>query len=234
MAVYLLLTVLFSDNKSTRYTATFQLSCTPDSVITPSALPRTIVCKIIEPALHLPQEISLISREGPLDAMLADLAIHKVDMVLSDTPITSATSIKAYNHLLGESELSCFATFRLAKTFGKGFPQSMNGAPVLLPTAEYAVRHLLDTWFQDNNLHPSIRGQFDDSALIKSFGQAGLGEFFMSSAIEGEVCKNFNVKVIGRLKGIKQKYYAISAERKVKHPAVAEICDIARTALFSD
>ena len=198
-----------------------------------SALPKTIVCKIIEPALHLPHEVSLTSREGPVDAMLADLAIHKVDMVLSDTPISSAVNVKAYNHLLGESGLSCFAAPRLAKTYKKNFPQSLNNAPILLPTAQYAIRQLIDNWLDQNEIHPLVIGQFDDSALMKSFGQVGTGVFFMSSAIEDEVCNNFNVRVIGRIEDVKQKYYAISAERKVKHPAVAAICDSARSELFA-
>lgn len=199
-----------------------------------SALPKTIVYKIVEPALHLPHDVSLTSREGPVDAMLADLAIHKVDMVLSDTPVTNAVSVKAYNHLLGESGLSCFAAPRLAKTYKKNFPQSLNNAPVLLPTPQYAIRQLIDGWLQQNAVHPLICGQFDDSALMKSFGQVGMGVFFMSSTIEEEICSNFNVKVIGRIDEIKQKYYAISAERKVKHPAVAAICDTARSSLFGD
>ncbi len=198
-----------------------------------SALPKTIVYKIIEPALHLSHDISLTSREGPVDAMLADLAIHKVDMVLSDTPVTSAISVKAYNHLLGESHLSCFAAPRLAKAYKRHFPQSLNNAPVLLPTPQYAIRQLIDGWFHQQSIHPIINGQFDDSALMKSFGQAGMGVFFMSSTIEEEICNNFNVRVIGRIDDIKQKYYAISAERKVKHPAVAAICDSARSSLFS-
>ncbi len=197
-----------------------------------SALPKTIVCKIIEPALHLPHDISLISREGPVDAMLADLAIHKVDMVLSDTPVTNAISVKAYNHLLGESGLSCFAVPRLAKAYQRNFPQSLNNAPVLLPTNQYAIRHLIDGWLQQQDIHPVVFGQFDDSALMKSFGQAGIGVFFMSSTIEEEICNNFNVRVIGRIDDIKQKFYAISVERKVKHPAVAAICDSARKSLF--
>ncbi len=199
-----------------------------------SALPKTIVYKIIEPALQLPQEVSLTSREGPVDAMLADLAIHKVDMVLSDTPVTNAISVKAFNHLLGESGLSCFAAPRLAKKYRKNFPQSLNNAPVLLPTPEYAIRQLIDGWLHQQDIHPIISGQFDDSALMKSFGQAGEGMFFMSSTIEEEICSNFNVRVIGKIDDIKQKYYAISAERKVKHPAVAAICDTARSSLFSN
>ncbi len=197
-----------------------------------SALPKTIVYKIIEPALHMPHEISLTSREGSVEAMLADLAIHKVDLVLSDTPVTSAISVKAFNHLLGESDLSCFAAPKLAKKYQKNFPQSLDNAPVLLPTTQYALRQLLDSWLYHNNVHPIVCGQFDDSALMKSFGQAAMGLFFMSSTIEEEICNNFNVKVIGKTEGIKQRYYAISAERKVRHPAVAAICDSARNSLF--
>lgn len=199
-----------------------------------SALPKTIVYKIIEPALHLEHDISLTSREGPVDTMLADLSIHKVDMVLSDTPITNSVSVKAYNHLLGESGLSCFVAPRLAKSFKKNFPYSLHNAPVLLPTPQYAIRQLIDGWLEENGVSPIISGQFDDSALMKSFGQAGVGAFFMSSTIEEEVCKNFNVRVVGRVTEIKQKFYAISAERKVKHPAVAAICDSARSALFGE
>jgi len=197
-----------------------------------SALPKTIVYKIIEPAMHLPHDISLTSREGPVDTMLADLAIHKVDMVLSDTPVTSAVSVKAYNHLLGESSLCCFAAPRLAKIYAKNFPQSLNNAPILLPTAQYAVRQLIDGWLEQHDIHPVIAGQFDDSALMKSFGQTGTGVFFMSSTIKDEICANFKVKVIGEIDEMKQKYYAISAERKVRHPAVAAICDTARSSLF--
>lgn len=198
-----------------------------------SALPKTIVYKIIEPALKLPQELSLTSREGPIDDILAELAVHKVDLVLSDTPVTNAFSVKAYNHLLGESEISCFAAPTLAEDLEPGFPQSLNRAPVLLPTPQNEVRRLIDVWLQKHAITPQLRGQFDDSALMKSFVQAGTGAFFMSSAIEEEVCLNFGVRVVGRLSKVTQKFYAISAERKIKHPAVAAICDSARASLFA-
>jgi LysR family transcriptional activator of nhaA len=198
-----------------------------------SALPKTIVQKIIEPGLRIDQDISLTSREGPVENILADLAIHKVDMVLSDTPVTGALSIKAYNHKLGECGLTFFANEALAKQYSVGFPQSLNHAPMLLPTGQYAIRRLVDYWFDEHKIYPNIRGQFDDSALMKSFGQAGLGIFFMPSLIAEEVCQNFNVKVVGSVEEVKQKFYAISAERKVKHPAVSAICDSARNTLFS-
>jgi LysR family transcriptional activator of nhaA len=197
-----------------------------------SALPKTIVQKIIEPGLQIDQDISLTSREGPVENILADLAIHKVDMVLSDTPLTGALSIKAYNHRLGASSLTFFASKELTQKFKPGFPQSLNQAPMLLPTTQYAIRQSVDYWLSEHQIYPNVRGQFDDSALMKSFGQAGLGIFFMPTIIAEEVCRNFDVEIVGKIEEIKQTFYAISAERKVKHPAVAAICDTARTSLF--
>lgn len=198
-----------------------------------STLPKTIVHKIIEPALHIKQPINLICKEGPVDAILADLAVHKVDMVLSDTPVTSTFSIKAYNHKLGESGLSFFASAALAKKYKKAFPTSLNDAPMLMPTKQYAIRQAVDHWLNQKNIYPQIKGQFDDSALMKSFGQAGMGIFYLPSIIENEVCNMFKVKIIGRTTQVKQIFYAISAERKIKHPAIAAICESAKNDLFS-
>lgn len=198
-----------------------------------SALPKAIVYKIIEPALRLPHEIRLTCKEGPVQSILADLAIHEVDLVLSDTPVTSHLSIKAYNHFLGESHLAFFASPKLAKKYRKNFPQSLDKAPLLLPTQQYAVRQRFDRWAEDNNIYPQIRGQFDDSALLKAFGQSGRGMFFMPSVIEKEVCHNFDVQVIGYLEDVKQQFYAISHERRVRHSAVAAICDSARDKVFA-
>lgn len=197
-----------------------------------SALPKTMVYKIIEPALHLSHDISLTCKEGPVESILAELAIHKVDMVLSDTPLSGNLNIKAYNHYLGESPLTVFACTQSARGYRKNFPDSLNGAPLLMPTAQYALRNDLDQWLRENNIFPVIRGQFDDSALIKSFGQSGLGLFFMPSVIKEEVCSSFNVKAVGEIDTVTQKFYAISAERKVKHPAVAAICEHAHKSLF--
>lgn len=198
-----------------------------------STLPKTIVQKIIQPGLLIQQDISLTSLEGPVEMILADLAIHKVDMVLSDTPLTGALNIKAYNHLLGESGLTFFAAKSIAEQYKKKFPASLNGAPMLLPTPQYAVRQQIDYWLNEHQIYPLIRGQFDDSALMKSFGQAGLGVFFMPTIIADEVCQNFQVEIIGQTNEVNQKFYAISAERKVKHPAVSAICENARKSLFA-
>lgn len=197
-----------------------------------SALPKTIVYKILEPAMQLPEDISLMSREGPVEAILAELAVHEVDMVLTDTPLTSAYSIKAYNHLLGEAQLSFFAAPSLAKRFQKNFPYCLNNAPMLLPTRQNAVRQQFDQWADEVGIFPMVKGQFDDSALMKNFGQAGHGVFFMPSIISDHVCDNYNVREIGQVPEITQKFYAISPERKVKHPAAAAICDTARRKIF--
>lgn len=197
-----------------------------------SALPKTIVYKILEPALSLSQEVSLMCREGPVETILGELAVHEVDMVLTDTPLSSAFSIKAYNHYLGQSDLSFFAATSLIKNLKGPFPACLNVAPVLLPTKQNAIRQLFDKWCHDANIYPIIRGQYDDSALMKSFGKAGFGIFFMPSIIEDEVRETFGLEVIGRLSDIKQKFYAISAERKVTHPAVAAVCSTARDIIF--
>jgi LysR family transcriptional activator of nhaA len=197
-----------------------------------SALPKTIVYKILEPALLLSQDVSLLCKEGPVETILGELAVHEVDMVLTDTPLSSAFSVKAYNHYLGQSDLSFFAAPSLAARLSGPFPTCLNEAPILLPTKQYAIRQLFDKWCHDSHIYPIIKGQYDDSALMKSFGSAGFGIFFMPSIIEQEVAETFGLQVIGRLSDIKQKFYAISAERKVTHPAVAAICSTARDIIF--
>lgn len=197
-----------------------------------SALPKTIVYKVLEPALGISDDISITCKEGPVESILGELAIHEVDMVLTDTPLTSAFSIKAYNHYLGQSTLSFFAAPNVASKLKGEFPACLQDAPMLLPTKQYAIRQLFDKWCTDNNIFPLVRGQYDDSALMKSFGKAGFGVFFMPTIIEDEVKTNFGLEVIGRSDNLKQKFYAISAERKVTHPAVAAICNTARDIIF--
>lgn len=197
-----------------------------------SALPKTIVYKILEPSLDVSSDLSLTCREGPVETILGELAVHEVDMVLTDTPLTSAFSIKAYNHYLGQSHLSFFAAPELAATLNDEFPHNLKDAPILLPTKQYAVRQLFDKWCNDKNIYPVIKGQYDDSALMKSFGQSGFGVFFMPTIIEKEVTRTFGVEVIGRSTDLTQKFYAISSERKVTHPAIAAICNTARDIIF--
>ncbi|MBO1255611.1 transcriptional activator NhaR [Alteromonas sp. 5E99-2] len=198
-----------------------------------STIPKTLIWKILEPALSRCDDISLTCKEGPIDAILAELAMQEVDMVISDTPLSSAYSIKAYNHFLGECGLSFFAVPELVSQLKGDFPHFLNNTPMLLPTGQYAIRQHFDQWCIQHNLSPVIKGQFDDSALIKSFGHAGLGAFFMPTAVEKEVCESFGVEIIGRTTEIKQRFYAISSQRKVTHPAISAVCDSARDEIFN-
>jgi LysR family transcriptional activator of nhaA len=198
-----------------------------------SFLPKTIVCKIIEPALSLSEPINLISTEGPVLELLADLAVHKLDMVISDSPTNHTFGNTAFNHYLGESGLTFFAAPELKKLLTPNFPHSLHHAPMLLPTAQFGIRQLFDQWVHRQKIFPNVIGQFDDSGLIKAFGKRGLGAFFMPTAIADEVCHSFDVQIIGQTEQVQNKFYAISAERKISHPAIEAICNTARTCIFS-
>ncbi|MFT7561755.1 MAG: LysR family transcriptional activator of nhaA [Flavobacteriales bacterium] len=198
-----------------------------------SAVPKTIVYRILEPALALDSNMKLTCKEGPVDSILADLAVHKVDLVISDQAIPSEFSIKAFNHKLGGCGVTFFASPKLARKLKGSFPNNLNNTPIILPTSQYGIRKQFDLWATEQNIYPCITGQFDDSALMKSFGERGMGVFFMPTIIATEVCKNFHVKVIGQTDDITNNFYAISAERKVRHPAVVAICEAAREMLFT-
>jgi LysR family transcriptional regulator, transcriptional activator of nhaA len=196
-------------------------------------VPKLIAHQLIEPATQLKEPVRVICREGRTDRLLAELAIHKLDVVLSDTPIPPAVKIRAYNHLLGESKVTFMASDRLARNCRKGFPESMNGAPILLPAEGTVLRGTLEQWFDSLEIRPMIVGEFEDSALLKAFGQAGVGIFAVPSVIQDEVGRQYGVEPIGVVEGIVERFYAISLERKVRHPAVAAVCIAAKSVLFA-
>ena len=196
-------------------------------------VPKLIAYHLIEPAIQLKEQIHVICREGRTDRLLAELAIHKLDVVLSDAPIPPAVKIRAYNHLLGESQVTFMASDRLARNCRKGFPGSMNGAPILLPAEGTTLRGTLEQWFDSLEIRPIIVGEFEDSALLKAFGQSGVGVFAVPSVIQNEVGRQYGVEPIGVVEGIVERFYAISLERKVRHPAVAAVCIAAKSVLFA-
>lgn len=196
-------------------------------------IPKLIAHQLIEPATQLKEPVRVICREGRTDRLLAELAIHKLDVVLSDTPIPPAVKIRAYNHLLGESKVTFMASDKLARNFREGFPESMNGAPILLPAEGTILRGTLEQWFDSLEIRPMIVGEFEDSALLNSFGQAGVGIFAVPSVIQDEVGRQYGVEPIGVVEGIVERFYAISLERKVRHPAVAAVCIAAKSVLFA-
>lgn len=197
------------------------------------SIPKLIAKRLLEPALQLPDPLRLICLEDTLERLLAELSLHNVDIVLSDTPLTGAMKVRAFNHLLGESTVAIFGTKKLARQFRDGFPQSLDGAPFLLPLGASALRRSLETWFDSNGLHPLIRAEFDDSALLKVFGQAGEGLFAAPFVINNEVCRQHEVEVVGEIPSIQERYYAISAERRLRHPAVLAISNTARQDVFA-
>jgi LysR family transcriptional activator of nhaA len=195
-------------------------------------LPKWIAYRLLQPALLLPDPVQLTCLEDAPERLLADLIDHRLDVVLSDAPITAVTRVKAFNHLLGTCGVTLFAAPALAAKFRKGFPASLDGAPFLLPTRDSSLRRSLDRWMDANRIRPKIAGEFKDSALMKVFGQAGTGVFASPSIIEKEIRSHFQTSIIGRVDAITECFYAISMERKVRHPAVAAICDAARNTLF--
>jgi LysR family transcriptional regulator, transcriptional activator of nhaA len=192
------------------------------------AMPKLLAYKLIEPALKLPQAVRLVCREGDGLRLAAELAIHKLDVVLSDTPVDPHLKARAYSHLLGESEIVVLGARSLARRLSPEFPASLDKAPFLLPTENSVLRRSLDLWFAELGLRPDVRGEFEDSAMLKIAGRAGTGVFAVPGVIRGEVEAMYGVELVGKIPGIKERFYAISVERKLKHPAVSAISEAAR------
>lgn len=196
------------------------------------SIPKLIAYRILEPVLQMEDSIRIVCWEGNLEKMLSDLAVHKLDLVLSDRPMPTGLNVKAYNHVLGESTVSFFSQKRNASRYRKKFPHSLHDAPVLLPVKTNVLRRSLDDWFDEIEAMPRVIAEFDDSALLKAFGQAAVGVFPSPTAITEEVEHMYHASAIGVVDDITEKYYAISPERKLKHPGVMRITETARTRLF--
>jgi len=197
-----------------------------------SSMPKLIAERVIAPALMAEQPIRVRCHESSLEQLLSELSIHKLDIVLSDQPVPDGLSLKAYNHRLGESGMSFFARRNQARRYRGRFPDSLQGAPMLLPSQHSALRRRLDDWFENHELSPRIAGEFDDSALLKAFGEAGVGLFAAPTVIEEEICRMYRMSVIGQTDEIKERFYAISPERRLKHESVVLITETARADLF--
>jgi LysR family transcriptional activator of nhaA len=193
------------------------------------ALPKLVARRLIEPALQMPGvQVRLICREAPTTDLLAELATHRLDLVLADAPAaggsTPTPAVRTFDHLLGECGVTFFAGQSLARSLRRGFPRSLNAAPVYLPAAGTTMRRELDRWFRQAGVEPQIAGEFSDSALLKTFGQLGQAAFPAPSLVADEVQAHYGVHVIGQASGLRERFYAVSAERRITHPAVAIIC----------
>ena len=197
------------------------------------AFPKSIARWLIEPALRLSEPVRIVCREGSAEQLLAELSVQTLDVVLADAPISPSVKVRAYNHLLGESELTFFGVPRLARKYRPGFPKSLHDAPMLLPTPVTGVRRTLDSWFDSLDIRPRVIGEFDDSELRWEFGGMGLAVFSAPLVLEPFLARLYNVQRIGRVPSAVARYYAISVDRRLKHPAVVAICDAARRELFA-
>ena len=190
-------------------------------------VPKMIAEHVLSDVLKLDSPICLICRENKPDRLLADLALHELDVILTDAPADPQVKVRAFSHLLGESEVGFFGSSKLAIKYRRNFPASLNGAPVLLPAENTMMRRILEQWFDANELHPIIMGEFEDSALLKVFGSRGIGMFPASTVVRKDIETQHNVRFIGTVPGIQERLYAITVERRIKHPAVAAICQTA-------
>jgi LysR family transcriptional activator of nhaA len=196
------------------------------------ALPKLIAYRLLEPALTLPEPVRIVCYEDQPDKLMAELATFGLDLVLSDEPVGPGVRVRAFSHLLGSCGVAFFAKSTLANKYRKNFPASLDGAPLLLPLENAALRRSLEQWFGAQNIRPRLVGEFQDSALLKVFGQAGVGVFAAPTAVEQDVRHHYGVSVVGRTEAVTERFYAISVERKIKHPAVVAISESARQTLF--
>ncbi len=197
------------------------------------AVPKLIVKRLLEPGMSFKDPWRLVCREGSFERLLAELATNNLDLVISDTPVQSGGKVRAFNHFLGETSVTVFATEPLAKVYRRGFPKSLDGAPMLLLLEHLTLRRSLDQWFSRNGIQPRTVAEFEDSALLNVFGADGVGLFVGPSVVEREMCKQFGVHVVGHLTEVRERFYAVSVERRLKHPAVLAITDAARHQLFA-
>lgn len=197
----------------------------------PDSMPKSIIYRLIEPALRLERPGRLVCREGALPGLLAELAVQRLDLVIADRPIPEQVSVRGFSTLLGTSTLTVFAAETLAARLPGSFPALLDGAPFLLPGDDVAYRAPLQRWFEQHRLRPEIVAEVDDSALIKAFGQGGAGLFVAPTAIAAYVARQYQVRALGEIDAVRSEVYAITTERRLSHPAMQAIRERARAAL---
>jgi len=195
-------------------------------------IPKLVVHEILKPMLAAGEAIHLTCFEGKPQGLFAQLVTHELDAVISDEPVAPHHHVRAFNHLLGECGVAFYAEPLLARRLRPGFPDSLSDAPCYLPTPGTALRRRLDRWFGAHDLHPRIEAEFEDSALLKVFGAVGGGIFAAPTVIEEQVCRQFGVERIGRTDDVRERFYVITIERRVRSEAVAALVDSARRTLF--
>ncbi len=201
------------------------------SVGATDSIPKLVAFRVLESALALEIPVHLNCHEGELEDLLAELALHKLDMVLTDQPV-AAGSTRLFSHLLGEAAISIYGTDELAARYRDGFPASLQGAPMLLPTRNTDIRGRLDQWFEQRDIRPRLTGEFEDSSLLKTFGRSGLGLFPALTILEKDIADEYRSERLGALDDLRAQFYLISTERRIKHPAVEAIRSTSAHTLF--
>ena len=196
------------------------------------SVPKSVAYRVVEPALRLDEPVRLVCRQGRLASLLAEMAVHHLDLVIADRPMPTNLNVRGYSHLLGESDLTVFAAPGLAHSLAGMFPALLDKAPFLLPGEDVAVRLKLMQWFEAQSLYPRIVGEFDDSALLKAFGQAGTGLFAAPTAIADYVGQQYAVQAVGRIESVTEQLYAITTERRLLHPAIVAVVQATQREFF--
>lgn len=196
------------------------------------AVAKTVACRLLEPAFKLPGPVRLICHEWKFADLLAELALHRLDLVIANEPLSRRVSVKAFNHKLGSSTLSFFGAPALVSQMTGPFPRNLDGMPLLVQAAGSPVRQQLEVWLARRQVHPRIVGEFDDTALMKSFGREGRGLFVAPTILESELQAQYGVRVLGQSDELVEDFYAISVERRITHPCVVAITESARGTFF--
>ena len=200
----------------------------------PEVLPKLIVFRLLQPALSLPEPVQLVCREGAQQQLLTMLAAHELDVVFSDSPAGSFVRVRAFNHSLGSCGVGVFGTERLCKQFGRRPPESLSGAPFLMPSSGTALRRSIEQWLLENEIPVRTIGEFDDTALMKVFAESHVGFVPAPMAIENEIRQQFDLHCVCEIPNAKEEFYAITVERRLRHPAIVAISDAARQELFGN
>jgi LysR family transcriptional activator of nhaA len=198
------------------------------------SLPKFIAYRLLEVTTQLDIPVRLVCHEDQYEALLGDLALHKLDVVLTDRAVPTGTTLRVFSHLLSESEMVVVGAPNLAKWYRKDFPASLKGAPFLLPTRNNALRAKIDDWFERHAIRPDVVGEFEDNALLNTFGRRGLGLFFTPAAPPADIKVQLGADVVGRVPEVREHFYAISNERKIKHPAVEAILSAVHQGVLAD
>lgn len=189
------------------------------------AVPKLVAFRMLEPVLRPPLSVRLECIEGDFENLLAELALNRLDVVISDRSAPQQANLRWHSQQLAQAEVGIFGSEALYRAHAASFPQSLDGAPMLLPARSDPLRNAIDGWFEARDLLPQIIGEFTDSALLKTFGRAGLGLFPAPASMEDDLAAQYGARLIGRLQGVQENWFAIAAQRRVQHPAVLALLE---------